>query len=447
MLNFLFIFAFGLVFSVSFAPGTKESQDDNDNCNTKPISDTVNNESGVDGELERELTDAELRKIVAEQPLDDPLNAFYDPYEPYRLSTFAYWHPITFPKEHSNPPLPVGFLPPNAPPKSFPSDFFFRDDDAQRIVLGEHAASFCPFLRRWREKNPLKPYPIEADFLRRHVPIKFTPGKGYEIDHELKKINDLTRKAEEEIMKEAELENQSAQEKVNNDDDEGEKLNNPKQEPLSQEQKQPKTEEPQKQPQANSMKEEVNGNSSPNAKIKKGKRKSRKVVWELNILMDVIRRVMNARPDCRNYAKFLERPLPTVHYLSTPPDCLQEVVFYMDELEDVHNPVKIEDNLPEIINKVEFYRHILVKLYEFKIGKKKKKGKCPFGFKSKKEAVNDSVKIYKGSIPKWAESKPGEEIYTSDADSKWENVDKYRFAYKQVPFPSIQDTLKKYVSI
>ena len=429
MFYILFLFAFGLVLSVSFAPGTKEGTDNLDEKTNKLISDPIDDQS-VNGELVRELSDVELRKIVAEQPLDDPLNAFYDPYEPYRLSTFAYWHPITFPKEHANPPLPVGFLPPNAPPKSFPSDFFFHDDEARRIVLGEHSAAFCPYLRKWREKHPLKPYPVEADFIRRHPPIKFTPGKGYDIDQELKRINDLTRKAEEEIMKEAEMGKQSAQIKTKSDD-EGEKLKKPKQqEPLSHAHVE--------------IKEETNKQkSSPK---EGGKKNKKKVIWELNVLMEVIQRVKNTRPDCKNYSKFLETPLSSVHYLSTPPDCLQEVIFYMDELEDVNDPIDLEENLPEIVNKVEFYRHVLVKLYDFKKGKKK--GKCPFGFKSKNnERVEYSVKIYQGSIPKWAELKPGEEIYPSDVDSKWENVEKYRFAYKQVPFPSIQDTLKKYVSI
>lgn len=444
MLHHLFLFAFGLVLSVTFAPGTKEGSDNMGDETNKSIPNTGIVQGG-DGELERELTDAELRKIVAEQPLDDPLNAFYDPYEPYRLSTFAYWHPITFPKEHANPPLPVGFLPPNAPPKSFPSDFFFHDDDARRIVLGEHAAAFCPHLRRWREKHPLKPYPVEADFLKLHPPIKFTPGKGYEIDHELKKLNDLTRKAEEEIMKEAVMGKQSTEMKAKSDD--GSKNNKKsKQEPLPQEQRPPKTEEVQNQPE---IKEDANEKTSgPKKKEEiKGGKKQKKKIWELKVLMDVIRKVMIARPDCRTYGKFLETPLPSVHYLSTPPDCLQEVVFYMDELEDIHNPVKIEDNIPEIVNKVELYRHVLVKLYEYKTGKQKGKGRCPFGFKSKNEVEENPVKIYKGTIPKWAALKPGEEIYTSDDDSKSERVEKYRFAYKQVPFPSIQDTLKKYVSI
>lgn len=448
MFDILFLFfVVGIVFCVSFAPGTKEEDDNLDDRTIKSISDAAYDQS-VSGELVRELSDVELRKIVAEQPLDDPLNAFYDPYEPYRLSTFAYWHPITFPKEHANPPLPVGFLPPNAPPKSLPSDFFFHDDEARRIVLGEHAAAFCPYLRKWREKHPLKPYPVEGDFIRRHPPIKFTPGKGYDIDHELKKINDLTRKAEEEIMKEAGMGKQSAETKAKSEDD-GKNLKNP----ASHEQKFAKSGGEQQQKTHPEIKKEETSSSKEGEKSKSKNNNSnrnnnnkKKVIWELKVLMEVIQRVKNTRPDCKNYKNFLETPLYSVHYLSTPPDCLQEVIFFMDELEDINDPIYLEENVPEIINKVEFYRHVLVKLYEFRAGKKK--GKCPFGFKSKNEAtVEYSVKIYKGSIPRWAELKPGEEIYSSDVDSKWENVEKYRFAYKQVPFPSIQDTLKKYVSI
>ena len=432
--------AFGLVFSVTFAPGTKE---EDGNQNEKSIK-TVAQGDSVDGGLVRELSDTELRKIVAEQPLDDPLNAFYDPYEPYRLSTFAYWNPITFPKEHANPPLPAGFLPPNAPPKSFPSDFFFHDDEARRIVLGEHAAAFCPYLRRWRDKHPLKPYPVEADFLQRHPPIKFTPGKGYDIDMELARLNFLTRQAQEEILKKAEQEARSAEnkEKYYNENDEGKKSKKPKQSSASQEQ-QPKA---QQQNQKESTGGKVN-KSIPTDKKKGGKKMTKKIIWELDVLMDMIERVRNSRSDCKKFDKFLEKPLPTPQYLSTPPDCLQEVIFFMDELEDIHDPISLEDDIPEINDKVEYYRHILIKLKELKTGKKK--GKCPFGFKGGKDANAKSVKVYQGSIPNWAESKPGEKIYSSDddEDGEWDKIEKYRFAYKQVPFPSIQDTLKKYVSI
>lgn len=428
-MTFLLIFlALGLVLCVSFAPGTKEGED-NSNNKTGKINSSISGGENVDGSLVRELNDIELRKIVAEQPLDDPLNAFFDPYEPYRLSTFAYWHPITFPREHANPPLPAGFLPPNAPPKSFPSDFFFHDDEARRIVLGEHAAAFCPFLRRWREKHPLKPYPVEADFLQRHPPIKFTPGKGYDIDMELARLNYLTRQAQEEILKKAGQEAQSAEIKAKHADD-GKKPKNTKQTP--------KCQEPPK------VKEEQKGSTGPNGKKKNGKGKKKKSIWELKVLLDVIETVKRSRPDCSKHSKFLEKPQPSSPYLSAPPDCLQEVIFYMDELEDSHDPVELEDNIPEIVDKVEFYRHILIRLNEFKAGNKK--GKCPFGFKAKNESTNP-VKVYQGTIPKWAELKSGEEIFPSDDDPEWGKMEKYRFAYKQVPFPSIQDTLKKYVSI
>lgn len=435
--NLVWFLAISPVFGVHFAPGTKENDDEksgsgNDSSTISSKNKNIPIEDFTYGEMVRELTDAELRKIVAEQPLDDPLNAFFDPFEPYRLSTFAYWHPITFPKEHANPPLPAGFLPLNAPPKSFPSDFFFQDDEARRIVLGEHAASFCPYLRRWREKHPLKPYPVDEEFLQVHPPIKFVPGKGYEIDMEQARLNFLTNRAQEQILREVveDVQAQGAMASAETVLEEDQEMNKSEE---------TNTAKPKKE-------------SEKNGKRKKKKPKKKKAIWELRVLLDVIAKVKKARPDCKRNYKFLAPPSENNYQLTSPPSCLEEVIFYMDEMEDIHNPVGIEEGLPEIVNKVEHYRQILIKLdvlNENRKKGKKRKGKCPFGFKKSNNGSDDKArKIYQGNIPKWAELKSGETVYSSsDEEMEKKIISKYRFPYKQVPFPSIQDTLKKYVSI
>lgn len=414
----MILFLFLAVFAVNFAAGSTDDTENADGGIT-PKSKNIPIEDFIHGEMVRELTDAELSKIVAEQPFDDPLNAFFDPFEPYRLSTFAYWHPITYPKEHVNPPLPAGFLPLNAPPKNFPTDFFFKDgeavqtDESRRIVLGEHAASFCPYLRRWREKHPLKPYPVESDFLQSHPPIKFVPGKGYEIDTELARLNALTRQAQEQILREAAPVNPVDEAVISSDSDAEDTS-------------------------------ATEAKSAQRRKQKEHRKKRKKSIWQLSVLLDVIEKVKKARPDCKKNSKFLDAQSETDYHFSSRPSCLEEVIFYMDELEDIHDPVDLDDGVPEIVNKIDYYRQILIDLDALNTNKREPR-KCPFGFKKKPDDVK-ACKIYQGTVPKWAELQAGETVYSSDDEAKM-IVSSYRFQYKQVPFPSIQDTLKKYVSI
>lgn len=376
-----------------------------------------------------ELSDAELSKIVAEIPLDDPLNAFYDPYEPYRLSSFAYWHPITYPELHQNGPVPTGFIPPNAPPKSLPSDFFLHDDEARKLVLSEHAAAFCPYLRRWREKHPLKPYPVGPDFLQRHSPIKFVPGKGYEIDAELDQIMRLSQTIEEGVINRhvAKMSHKPAAE-VDNVNKAGADANVTG----------PEAAEPEQQ--FIEEEEEVEGHKK-RANVKNP-------FFELELLLKMIEEVKKVRPDCRKHTSFID-PIPTRNvYYTGLPSCLHEAIFRMEEMEDIIVPADEDNHSPEIANKPEYFRQVLLRL---NTGKGFQKGKCPFGFGGSKK--NEQMpplqvpNVYQGTIPEWAQLQPGEEIFSSGEDSEMEAAEKYLFSYKQVPFPSIQDTLKKYVSL
>lgn len=415
-----------------------------------------NNNLNIDtkNDVNIELSDIELRKIVAEKPLDDPLNAFYDPFEPYRLSTFAYWHPITFPKDHANPPIPAGFLPPTAPPKSFPDDFFFHDEEFRRIVLGEHAAAFCPFMRKWREKHPLKAYPgYSSDFIERHPPIKFTHLKGYEIDWELERLNVLTRQAQNKILQEAEA--QDSNKIKETDKNVSSKLEN----------------------KINLKKSFVENSNSKKQKTKPvygkvKKQKKTRAQWEFEILLEAIETVRKGetRPDCKSFSKFTSpsesAPNSNFNFIHTPPTCLQEAIFHMEELEDLYDPIELEDNIPEPVNKdkVEHYRQILVQ-YDSAINSKSSGGKCPFSASQKsadnnnnKEHENETTnKVYQGTVPKWAQLVTGENLFSSEHEEDAQESEtrakqpkrpeKYRFAYKSVPFPSIQKTLKKYVSL
>ena len=454
LFKFLFLVTVGKSLCVHFAPGTKQKDGSQaQKIEPEPNASEPDRFEGNEGDnkgFPRELSETELHKIVAEQPLDDPMNAFYDPYEPYRMSAFAYWRPITFPKEHANPPIPVGFLPLNAPPKSFPPDFFFHDDEARRIVLNEHAASFCPYLRKWREMHPMKPYPIGSNFLQNHPPIKFVPGTGYEIDLELAGLHFFSRKAEDEILKKAAREAEEI-------------VSRPQSQTQSQSQSQSQA---QTQTQAHSQSQSqtqqtIQGSvaehdgpfeeSSSEEENRESYRKRGK--WLVNVLLQSIDFVQESRLDCRKFSSFLEIPPPPKFHLGAPLTCLEEVIFMMDELEDIYDPVESEDNIPEILNKPDHYRKILSAIAAGKMSTKK--GKCPFGFKNPnkqkksppKKAQLSKTEIHKGTVPKWAKLKPGEEIFSSSEEAEDELIEKYRFSYTQVPFPSIQDTLKKYVSI
>ena len=414
------------------------------------------NKNGDTGTSE-EISDAELSKIVAEMPLDDPLNAFYDPYEPYRLLTFAYWRPITYPDEHKNPPLPTGFIPCNVPPKSFPADFFLHDDEAKELVQNEHAASFCPFLRRWRRKHPLKAYPVGPDFLQNHPAFKFIPGRGYEVDVELENIKRRSRSIEQGILnkaaKERKRKGNRAQQK--SESDRGQTLESDGRQKMDSEDSQPPT--------------STNTNISTNRN-----KKRRDPYFDLKILLKIIDHVKKIRSDCQNDFSFTE-PLPSKSVsFRARANCLHEVIIRMEEKEDMHSHVDRSGNFPEIANKYEYFRQILLKMNN---GKGLKKGeKCPFGFGTFKNSEEThlsaaSLKVYRGAIPDWAKLKPGEEIFSLSNDSEKEKDDEkekysnhnnninnnnnnnhnhknqYLFSYKQVPFPSIQDTLKKYVGL
>lgn len=405
-------------------------------------------------EKDWEITEADLLRIVSETPLQDPLNSFYDPFEPYRIITYAYHKPITNPALHKNPPLPPGFLPQNAPPKSLPTDFFFEDSSFRHIVLEEHAAAFCPFLRRWRDRNPLRTYPIGPNFSEVHPPIKFTPGKGYEVDAELDYLNFRSRQAAHEFTKKitlkAALAAQSSSQQTENT-----------------------TIYP-----VNCSKNDSNDPKSSNSAVKvktvkpeetKKQKKKSKHLEELDVLLSKINEVITSRPECRNLEAFVSIPDYDLR-VTSPPSCLEEVIFLLEEHEDRANPVSRESNLPDIVDKLEHYRKVLKDLNEIEalnFGTAKRSGKCPFGFssisgiklKSKSKGSNKKrndqivkdqisrMKTFTGTVPKFAKLNEGETLFPTDSDSEFENVTKYVFPYKSVPFPSIQDTLKKYVSI
>lgn len=411
-----------------------------------------------DDEDEESISESELIKIATENHIHDPLNSFYDPFEPYRIITYAYWKPITNPALHKNPPIPPNFLPPNAPPKSLPTDFFFQDTAARQIVLDEHAAAFCPFLRRWREKYPLKPYPVVSGFSNTHPPIKFVPGKGYEIDTELDWLNLLSRRATDELARKYTIKTAAARaaamaaaaKAAQTEFISGNGANIPAFPfPLPVSQSQPPEEPRKKEPR------KVESSSKP--KNKKPSTRSS----DLEVLLSKIDEVKRKRPDCRKHENFISIPPPMNMKLSAPPPCLLEVIFLLEEHEDRTDPIGRESKLPEIVDKVEHYRQMLIKLdamgeskgIKFRPGRK-----CPFGFKSgakkrKAKAKSDDppvkkvTKFYRGTIPQTAALKPGEEIFSTGNESESEFPTKYVFPYKLVPFPSIQDTLKRYFSI
>lgn len=419
-----------------------------------------------DSEKEGDFNDAELGRIVVEIPLDDPMNAFYDPQEPYRLSNYAYWRPITYPEVHENPPLPTGFIPPNAPPRSLPSDFF-NDDEARKLVLSEHGASFCPYLRRWREKHPLKPYQLGPDFMQRHPPIKFISGKGYEIDFELDHIKKLSQTIEEEVL-----------------DDYATKLYygeiSPNPLPIPSEKNALNVPNVPNMPPTDAATNTVPG-SGPDLssagqtalneippEISEERKPMRKNPYgELGFLLKIVGEVQNVRMDCRNMTDFTKPIVAENVYYSYPPSCLLEVVLRMEEIEDIHDASDDERDSPEIADKPEYFRQILLRVGDEKDFDLKK---CPFGFgnskskKKKKESEKSAIskpqnphkqikssnfpKIYKGKIPEWAKLNPGERIFsTEEEDSDGAYAEKYLFPYTPVPLPSIQKTLKKYVGL
>ena len=430
----------------------------------KKIARTV--EENEDAEVEddeacKEITESELLRIAAEDHIQDPLNSFYDPFEPYRIISYAYWRPITNPALHKNPQIPPNFIPPNAPPQSLPSDFFFQDSVARKLVLEEHAAAFCPFLRRWRESNPLKPYPIEKEFTKNHPPIKFTPGKGYEIDTELDWLNILSRRATDDLARKFILNSVAARTAIAKAAEAQTPAAAPEAVPVKDSQNSKKTD----------IKKD-NIKTQPAVNKKKSKTRT-----ELDVLLSKIEDVKRRRLDCRKLENFMDIPPPMGMFIYSPPNCLQEVVFLMEEHEDRNNPIGRESKSPEIVDKVEHFRQVLIKLNAISESKgsafdrmlRKHGGKCPFGFKSHKNTKNNkskqvpkskekdketvklsnagAIKVYQGTVPKFAELEEGETVFPSDSDTEFENVTKYVFPYKLVPFPSIQNTLKKYVSI
>ena len=222
-----------------------------------------------------------------------------------------------------------------------------------------------------------------------------------------------------------------------------------------------------------------------NSKLKKQKtkpvnRRARKpkktrAQWEFEILLEAIETVRKGgtRPDCKSFSKFtsLSESAPNFNFIHTPPTCLEEAIFHMEELEDIYDPIELEDNIPEPVgkDKVEHYRQILIQYHSAING-----GKCPFSAASEKnkheeqktadnnnnnnkknENENETInKVYQGSVPKWAELVAGEKLFSSEDEedapeneTRAKKPENYRFAYKSVPFPSIQKTLKKYVSL
>lgn len=382
--------------------------------------------------VDEEITEAELLKIASEDHIQDPLNSFYDPFEPYRIITYAYWNPITNPALHKNPQLPPNFLPPNAPPKSLPADFFFQDTAARQIVLEEHAAAFCPFLRRWRESNPIKPFPVGLRFSDTHPAIKFTPGVGYDIDTELEMLNIVSRQATDEFARKLELDSVAR---------------------MMEAEAEARAANPEAFVEEPSSPVNPQNESRPVGKVKEPKR-----IADLDILLSKIEEVKGNRSDCRKLENFIAPPAPLNMNIDYPSSCLQEVIFLLEEHEDRTSPIGRESNIPEIVDKVEHFRQILLKRASSVGASDQSKGKkCPFGFKSPKKPVPEPKPLfvpvktkktfYKGTVPKFAQLNEGEELFPSQSESEFENVTKYLFSYKLVPFPSIQNTLKKYVSI
>jgi len=139
---------------------------------------------------------------------------------------------------------------------------------------------------------------------------------------------------------------------------------------------------------------------------------------------------------------------------------MQEAIILLDKWEDEHLNITVEEEIPEFVDKAEKYRQVLL----VKTQKAQKEGKCPFKFfnsgdkkkkaktssKTKKTSKQSSSKptaLFKSSVPKWAELSPDEQFLSSEDEIISTRVRIYRFLYKQVSFPSIQKTLKKFACI
>lgn len=401
--------------AVQFAQGTKEALENDQQQQQQP---QQNNE-----DCPPELSDAELRKIVAERPEDDPLNAFYDPFEPYRLSTYAYWHPITDPQKHTNPLLPSGFLPPFAPPKSLPNDFFHdNDEEARKLVLEEHAAAFCPFLRRWREEHPLKPYPIGPDFMKRHPPIKFVSGTGYKLDTELARLNSLFEELRAKRLKEMQTTRMSTKKdqvksKDIDNDSESEKFSS------------------------------LSDSSEASCSTDTDDALQEKALKRIKTAMAQVKRAHKSRgsKQCSKDSDFVSSSAISVDRLDSI-SCLEEAIFTADLEEDLIAPVERDESVAELNDKFEFFRELLLKHFGAE-------GKGKSQTRHLSRAENDSKRIkearkeisYRGSVPDWARPEAGEELYSSDEEVDLPET--YCFPYSPVPLPSIQSTLQKFVNI
>ncbi len=397
--------------AVKFAQGTKQPELETGSKKNQPLP------------LNRELSEAELRKIVAERPEDDPLNAFYDPFEPYRLSTYAYWHPITEAHRHANPLLPSGFLPAFAPPTGFPSDFFHDDEGARKLVLEEHAASFCPFLRRWREGHPLRPYPLSPDFILKHPPIKFVPGTGYQVDTELNHLTllyrSIRRAKSDKGDREKDKEDKGDREKDKEDKGDSDS-----------------TSDSDSNDSSDCSTDSASASDYSNVS-------SISFAFELKRAIEGVKRrhKKSGSHRCLRDENFVQQKTAKMGgLLGESISCLEEAIFMVELEEDLISPVEREEN-PELIDKFTFYLNLL--------GCNSSNSRQSKTATSKHSNSSVPAKVkevsYRGRVPEWAKPVSGEELYSDTEQVLLPET--YHFPYSSVPLPSIQNTLQKFVNI
>lgn len=336
-----------------------------------------------EGNARSDLSDNELTQLVEETPESDPLNSFYDPHESYRLNTYAYWKPITIPSEHANPALPPGFLPLNAPPHSLPDDFY-HEEESRFLAMTEHAASMCPYIRRWRELNPLRPYPVGPDFATRHAPIKFVPGRGYEIDKELAELNAALRDS---------FKQNGA--------------------------------------------EEAKPTGTTELRAGTGTRSLKLLKWQVQVLIKAVMLVQKRRPrECSKLSDFVgpaaAKPAAS-SALMTDKTCFQEAIYELEMVEDVKIPVGLFNDHPEPADKVLFYGPLLTKLLQLRLSEGRPH---PLPRKPKDaEKARPRQRRASSEIPAWAQLEAGERLmYLSGDEQAW--PERYLFPYTAVSLPS-----------
>ena len=122
--------------------------------------------------------------------------------------------------------------------------------------------------------------------------------------------------------------------------------------------------------------------------------------------------------------------------LDAPLTCLEEAIFLMEKREDMMP--KLAGKRVEIVDKKTHFLRLLREHLESKNNAKNKSG-------SPMHDSQEKISYFRGTIPEWAIPESDEELYSSTEEVKL--PEKYSFAYKSVPLPSIQNTLQKFVNL